>query len=161
MRVSRVALGAGLVLAFGCSWFRPGTRPDDMSAEEHRREAEEHSRWEAEHRRAYDPEARVRVGASPEYGPYSQRARFGYRYSDLYWDVREYNPTEDIATGRSAMGGSPASMRVRPARSRISRSSSARRFPGKRGPCVHSRPRSSPSRTSSAACACTLRKERT
>lgn len=94
MRVYRVALGAGLVLAFGCSCFRPGTRPDDMSAEEHRREAEEHSRWEAEHRRAYDPEARVRIGASPEYGPYSQRARFGYRYSDLYWDVREYNPTE-------------------------------------------------------------------
>jgi len=92
--VSRTAVTAGLVLALGCSWFRPGTRPDDMSAEAHRREAEEHARWEAEHQRAYDPEARASVGGSPEYSPYSRRSRFGYRYSDLYWDVREYNPTQ-------------------------------------------------------------------
>jgi hypothetical protein len=86
-----------------------------MSAEEHRREAEEHSRWEAEHLRAYDPEARARVGASPEYGPYSQRGRFGYRYSDLYWDVREYNPTE-VHRDRAAGHGKLAREHARAAR---------------------------------------------
>jgi hypothetical protein len=94
MAVSRTVWTAGLVLALGCSWLRPGTRPDDMSAQAHRREAEEHARWEAEHQRAYHPEARSRAGASPEFGPHPQRSRFGYRYSDLYWDVREYNPTQ-------------------------------------------------------------------
>jgi len=94
MMPSRMAWCAGLVLVLGCTWLRPGTRPDDMSAEAHRREAEEHARWEAEHERGYDPEARVRYGAPAPPGVVLPRPRYGYRDTDLYFDVREYNPTQ-------------------------------------------------------------------
>ena len=94
MVLSRMAWSAALATALGCSWLGPGTRPDDMSAEAHRREAEGHARWEAEHMRGYDPEARVRHGTPAPPGVVLPRPRYDYRDTDLYFEVREYNPTE-------------------------------------------------------------------
>lgn len=89
-----VAWTASLALTVGCSWPMPGARPDDMSAEAHRVEAEEHARSEAEHMHRYDPEARARYGRPAPPWLYAPGARYGYRGTDLYWEVREYNPTE-------------------------------------------------------------------
>ncbi len=94
MMLSRMAWSAGLVFALGCSWFRPGTRPDDMSAEAHRQEAEEHARWESEHMRGYDPEARVRYGVPAPADVSLPRPRYVYRDTDFYFEAREYNPTQ-------------------------------------------------------------------
>ncbi len=48
------------VIAVGaCSSQAPGTKPDDMSVEEHQAQAEAHQEMSAEHKESYDPDARA------------------------------------------------------------------------------------------------------
>ena len=82
-----VSVAAATILGTACGIFGNGTRPDAMSAEAHRREAEEIAREAREHREHYNPDARTYLP-----GPYVGR---DYRYhgSDFYWTSRQYNPT--------------------------------------------------------------------
>ncbi len=70
---------AALVVS-GCVSTTPGARPDDMSAEDHRRAASNEERVAQEHADRYDPSATV-YRSGPAHGPEGN-------YSDT-----EYNPT--------------------------------------------------------------------
>lgn len=77
---------AAALLVSACSSQAPGTKADDMSAEEHQRHAEEHQKVSDEHEEEYDPGAR-RVREDLPADP----TRQSYR-------VEVYNPTERHGT---------------------------------------------------------------
>ncbi len=79
-----------LIVISGC--VTPGTRPDDMTAEAHRIAAEADQGQASEHLKRYDPDAIVTPGS--RYNPYVGSNEDGSSYSDFYWDVQSYNPTE-------------------------------------------------------------------
>ena len=85
-----VSVAAATILGTACGIFGNGTRPDAMSAEAHRHEADERAREAREHREQYDPEARIYLPT-----PYMGRNYYRYGWSgwDYYWDTRNYNPT--------------------------------------------------------------------
>lgn len=76
-----VTLSLTVAIAASCGGAEPGTRPDDMSAEEHRSAADSHEQQAAEHREEYDPDAeRVRPGSAAG--------------GDFDYGVDVYNPTQ-------------------------------------------------------------------
>lgn len=71
-----------VLLVSACSSRAPGTKPDDMSVDEHREEAEKHQKMSSEHQAKYDPNSvHVRQDAP------------GAAFSDAY-TLEVYNPTK-------------------------------------------------------------------
>lgn len=69
-----------VVFVAGCASQAPGTRPDAMSASEHRAHARAHESAAEQHQAQYDPDAEVRQSGSPT-------------TSEFEYDIKTYNPT--------------------------------------------------------------------
>lgn len=80
--VTLTIFAVAVLLVGACSSQAPGTKPDDMSAEEHQRHAEKHQKVSEEHQEQYKPRAR----ATREEAPVDPE-------KDIY-TVDVYNPTE-------------------------------------------------------------------
>lgn len=82
-KISALTIFAATVLLVGaCSSQAPGTKPDDMSAEEHQKHAMQHQKTSEEHQEQYEPGARA-TREEPPVDP----------DKDVY-TVEVYNPTE-------------------------------------------------------------------
>lgn len=90
-KISALTIFAATVLLVGaCSSQAPGTKPDDMSAEEHQKHAMQHQNTSKEHQEQYKSGARAtREEAFDE----SRQARPTDPEKDIY-TTEVYNPTE-------------------------------------------------------------------
>ena len=65
-----------------------GTKPDDMSAQEHRAAAEKERQEAAKHAQQYDPKATGTRPIDPSHANHG-----GAELGDAFWDEETYNPT--------------------------------------------------------------------
>ena len=91
---SAIGFLAPIFLLSACALFEAGTAPDDMSAEEHRRESDEHAEKAREHTSRYDPSTRIERDAGRLSDSGRWRQDYDYRDTeDHYWGGDSYNPS--------------------------------------------------------------------